>query len=223
MSRLGRSEEQIAKVRAALQSGEYLRANGDRIKQLTADLKRELKAFKRGRAKFIGRIIFALVAGDVLRSALSEENRLRDLREMISAGNRFCATVKRTGVLARPIFERHSASAEVAGRQQRELLEQTSGLRRARKDALDAVAVYVRQLEAAVRTARTRERGQKRTADEDGFFRALRFLYRDDLGEDPVSTPGATFSNVVVLIRTYQTRRVPEDVSRIVRAAFSRS
>jgi hypothetical protein len=85
-------------------------------------------------------------------------------------------------------------------------------LYRARDRARGAVIEYLRQIEGSLALA---EHQKKRRADATGLLARIADRYAEIFGEQPVATPGGTFSNLAARILGH------DDVSRQVRAAFT--
>jgi len=85
-------------------------------------------------------------------------------------------------------------------------------LYRARDRARGAVIEYLRQIEGSLALA---EHEKKRRADATGLLARIADRYAEIFGEQPVATPGETFSNLAARILGQ------DDVSRQVRAAFT--
>ena len=224
MKRSGHSEVQQAKIASELVSGNWLRARHGLIEQLTAGLRRELVHMPKPKVNgFVNRVVTTIALSKVFEEAFSEERRIQDLNEMIAAANQFAGNCTRTGVLFDSIQPDYSLTPHASEDKLNALVSETDNLRCARKEALAAVKLYRLRLQAALKTARRRRRGEKHGADENGLFGKIACTYRDVFGVDPVSTPGEPFSNIVTHIRAYQTGKAPKDVKsveRIVRAAL---
>ena len=85
-------------------------------------------------------------------------------------------------------------------------------LYRARDRARAAVTEYLRQIEGSLALA---EHQKKRRADATGLLARIADRYAEIFGEQPVTTPGGTFSNLAARILGQ------DDVSRQVRAALT--
>ena len=85
-------------------------------------------------------------------------------------------------------------------------------LYRARDRARGAVIEYRRQIEGSLALA---EQQKRRRADATGLLARIADRYAEIFGEQPVATPGETFSNLAARILGQ------DDVSRQVRAAFT--
>lgn len=86
-------------------------------------------------------------------------------------------------------------------------------LYRARDRARGAVTEYLRQIEGSLALAEHRR--QRRAADATGLLAQIADRYAEIFGEQPVKTPGGTFSNLAARILGQ------DDVSRQVRAALT--
>jgi hypothetical protein len=85
-------------------------------------------------------------------------------------------------------------------------------LYRARDRARAAVTEYLRQIEGSLALA---EHQKKRRTDATGLLARIADRYAEIFGEQPVTTPGGTFSNLAARILGQ------DDVSRQVRAALT--
>jgi hypothetical protein len=85
-------------------------------------------------------------------------------------------------------------------------------LYRVRDRARAAVTEYLRQIEGSLALA---ERKKRRAADATGLLARIAQCYAEIFGEQPVTTPGGTFSNLAARILGQ------DDVSRQVRAALT--
>jgi hypothetical protein len=99
-----------------------------------------------------------------------------------------------------------------ARRAQRESPDAPRQLYRARDRARAAVTEYLRQIEGSLVLA---EHQRKRRADATGLLARIADRYAEIFGEQPVTTPGETFSNLAARILGQ------DDVSRQVRAALT--
>jgi len=97
-------------------------------------------------------------------------------------------------------------------RAQRESPDAPRQLYRARDRARAAVTEYLRQIEGSLVLA---EHQRKRRADATGLLARIADRYAEIFGEQPVTTPGGTFSNLAARILGQ------DDVSRQVRAALT--
>jgi hypothetical protein len=86
-------------------------------------------------------------------------------------------------------------------------------LYRARDRARAAVTEYVRQIEGSLALAEHQKK--LRAADATGLLARIADRYAEIFGEQPVTTPGGTFSNLAARILGQ------DDVSREVRAALT--
>jgi hypothetical protein len=84
---------------------------------------------------------------------------------------------------------------------------------RARDRARAAVTEYLRQIEGSL--ALTEHQKKRRAADATGLLARIAERYAEIFGEQPVTTPGGTFSNLAARILGQ------DDVSRQVRAALT--
>jgi hypothetical protein len=220
----GHTETQQAKIAGEILSGRWLRARQALLVALNRGLRKELSHFPERNAAIFANFVVTLAGLNEGSAALfSEEPRIRDLEEMIAAANQFAGSCTRTGVLAHPVKPDYRLTSQASADKRDALVSDTEDLRHARNDALVAVRRYRLRLEAALKTARRRRRGKKQTVDENGLFGKIAREYRIAFNEEPKSTPGGTFSNIVTHIKAYQTGKSLRDVKnveRIVRAAL---
>jgi len=222
-SKPGHTEKQAATVAAQLVSGKWLQEREGAIKSLNTGMRSELFRFPAPAInKFVNGIVMQLALSEAVQSALPEDKRVDDLKEIIEACQCFLDIAKRLNVLADPVLQQYRSGSDNEGVANRvdAFVSRTKTLQRARNEAFAAVSTYKEELSSALDTARQRARGEKRTADEDGFFKQVARVYLSTFKERPTSTPGKEFTNIVIRIREFQTGEMPKDVSRIVAAAI---
>jgi hypothetical protein len=88
-------------------------------------------------------------------------------------------------------------------------------------EASEAVSKFLVELKKVRGSAKRVSRGRP-SADTHGLLARLAFCYRRIFRTQPTSTPNGTFSNIVTLVLTHQSKdgKVPNDVSRQVRSAI---
>lgn len=219
----GHTETSVLTVVRKIESGKWLSSRLPSLKKLSAGLRLELKRFPKTTAnRFVNHVVATVALSEFFATAFSEDRRVKDLEEMIDGANQFGESCTRTRVLFSPMQPNYSLTPQESADKLGALVSETEDLRHARKKALVAVCRYRLRLEAALKTARRRSRGEKRTVDETGFFGKIACKYRDEFKVDPVSTPGGTFSNIVMRIRAHQTGKDVKNVERVVRAALKK-
>lgn len=219
----GHVESTVHGTARNLISGAWLEARRPALAVLTKGLRLETERFPlEARDRFVNAVVTAVAMSEVTEQVFSDDKRIQDLQEMASAARQFLDVCQRTSVLAAPLPIDYGSEPGIMIKQVADIEADTKLLRTLRNEALQAVKLYLLGLEAALSTATQRGRGDKRKADEIGLFARVAALYKRHLG-DPMSTPGGSFSNVVVHIKAYQLgkpARQIKSVERIVRAAL---